>query len=770
MSFKKNAITVFSIAKTELQVFFYSPIAWIILVIFTFQAGLFFTDVFDMFVHGKSVGMPLYDLTSNVFKGMRGLFSLIQSSLHLYIPLLTMGVMSRELSSGSIKLLYSSPVSNYQIVLGKYLALVIYALVIVGLLGVFGIFAMGAIVHADLPLILCGLLGLFLLTCAYSAVGLFMSSLTSYTVVAAMGTLAVLSLLAYMKEVWQDIAFVRDITYWLAINGRSDTFIAGLITTEDVIYFLMVAGLFISFTIIRMQSSRQNNSLWITAGKYVSVVLVVALVGYFTSLPQFKKYYDVTHTKVNTLTQSSQDVVSKLTDGLTIHTYVNMLEPNYHMAVPKQYKSDVRQFERYQRFKPELKVQYHYYYRLTADNEQLRKIYPRFSDKQLIDTLRKLHNWNFPIVPYSEIQKEVDLAGEDFRFVRQLVRENGQKTFLRIFNDNNRAPSETEITAAFKRLVMELPLVGFVKGHGERQSDSRQDRGYNMIAQEKTYRFALINQGFDFTNVTLDKDVPAKVRILVIAEPRSAYSDSELAHLDQYIARGGNLLVAGDPERREFTNALIAPLGVQLQPGLLVKPSKTFQPDLLLLKPLPNAGTLSYHLHGMRAKGQVMAMNKTSGLSFDGSKGFKAMPLFATDSSGSWNELETTNFIDDSVVLNTAAGEVEQSLPTVLALWRKVNGKEQKIIVTGDADWLSNGELSMNRNMVNTSSFALINASFFWMSDGEVPIDMRRPSPIDTDFRIGKDSWGIVLLVFKWGFPALLVLTGVLIWVRRRGR
>jgi ABC-2 type transport system permease protein len=770
MSFKRDTITVFQIAKTELQVLFYSPVAWIIIVIFTFQAGLIYTDAFDMFIQGKSMGMPLNDLTSGVFKGMRGLYTQIQSSLHLYIPLLTMGVMSRELSSGSIKLLYSAPVTNYQIIFGKYLALVFYALVIAALLGVFGIYSIGVIKNVDWPLILCGLLGLFLLTCAYAAIGLFMSSLTSYTVVAAMGTLAILSLLSYVKEFWQDIALVRDVTYWLSINGRSDTFIAGLITTEDVLYFLMVSGLFISFTIIRMQTSRQQKPFWQVAGKYVLVTLIVSLVGYFSSLPSLKKYYDVTYSKVNTLTQSSQAVVGKLTDGLTIDTYVNMFEQNYYMGVPRQYKNDVKQFERYLRFKPDIKVNYHYYYHHVEGEQPLPKQYAKLTDAQYIDTLKRMRNWNFPIVPYSALKKEVDLESEGFRFVRRLRRENGATTFLRMYNDSYRNPSETEITAAFKRLVMELPLVGFVKGHGERQSDSRQDRGYNMIAQEKTFRYALINQGFDFTNVQLDKPVPAKVRILVIAEPRSAYTDTEMVHLNEYIARGSNLLVAGDPGKREFTNALIAQLGVQLLRGMLVKPSKTFQPDLALLKPSAKGAMFSYHLHSMKARGQVLSMPGVSALSFDTSKGFQALVLFRSDSTGSWNELETTNFIDDSLQLNAAAGEQEQAQPAVLALGRKVNGKQQKIIVTGDADWLSNGELAMTRNMLSASNFSLINAAFYWMSDGEVPIDMRRPSSIDNDFRIGKEGWSIVTVLLKWGYPVLLVLAGVLIWVRRRGR
>lgn len=66
------------------------------------------------------------------------------------------------------------------------------------------------------------------------------------------------------------------------------------------------------------------------------------------------------------------------------------------------------------------------------------------------------------------IRKQIDLWPEGNRFVRLLERESGEKTFLRVYNDMYHHPFETEITAAFKRLVMELPKVGFLTGHGER--------------------------------------------------------------------------------------------------------------------------------------------------------------------------------------------------------------------------------------------------------------------------------------------------------------
>lgn len=761
--------TIFRLARTELQVMFYSPVAWLILIIFTFQVGMTFTDNYDGMIRLGVMKLPGQNFTINTFAGWMGVYSKVQSYLYLYIPLLTMSIMSRELGTGSIKLLYSSPITNSQIILGKYLSLMIFSLVLTGILSIFGIFAVFTIDHVDIPFLLTCLLGLYLLTCAYAAIGLFMSSLTSYNVVAALGTVTIFALLGYVKDLGQDIAFVRDITYWLAITGRSSTFISGMITSEDVLYFIIVICLFLGFTIIKLQAGRIKTSWFVTLGKYAAVFSIAMLLGYFSARPMFKVYYDATRIKENTLTKSSQDVMAKLKTGLTIHTYTNMLDPTAYTALPMQYKSDVDNFKQYIRFKPDIKLDYTYYYH-HADNPQMERMYPKLSDKKRLDTMMKLNKFDFDVVPYSAISREVDLAPENYRFVRVLELDNGKKTFLRLFNDMRRLPSEREITAAIKRMVMKLPVIAFVQGHGERESNGEQDRGYNMIAREKTFRYALINQGFDFTNVTLDQAVPDSIRIMVIAEPKQAYTSVQQQNLNQYIARGGNLIIAGEPGRQAQMNAITAPLGVQFLPGRLVKPNLKFQSDLIMLKAGQDALDFSPYLKDMQKFQSVITMPSAGALSYTVDKGFNVKPLFRTDSAGSWNEVETTNFVDDSVKLNPAKGEIVQSYPTVLALSRKVKGNEQKIIVTGDADWLSNGELGMQRNGVESSNFSLIVSSFYWLSDGEVPIDMTRDTPPDGSLSIGEKGWAWFGFFFKWGLPVLMIAVSLIIWMRRRGR
>ena len=735
---------IYRIARTEMQTLFYSPVAWLIIVIFTFQVGMYFSDIFGGMVRNQELGYTLRSVTLNVFSGRFGLFTAVQQYLYFYIPLLTMGLMSRELGSGSIRLLYSSPVTNIQIILGKFLSMMFYGLILMFILFIFGLYGAFTIKMVDFPVILSGILGLYLLTCAYAAIGLFMSSLTSYQVVAAMGTLAVLAVLNFVGGMWQEIEFVRDITYWLSINGRAAEFINGLICSEDVLYFLIVIALFLTLAVLRL--------------------------GYLSSRPKLMGFYDSTRTKVRTLTPNSQEIVNKMEGGLTITTYTNLLDEYYTVALPRYVNQDLDRFKQYRRFKPEIRMKYVYYYD-KANNPQLDRRFPELSDRERM--VKTANSWdldtNMFLTP-EQIREQIDLRPEGNRFVRQLKRDNGQQTFLRIFDDMYRHPFESEITAAFKRLVMRLPVVGFIKGHGERDCVREGDRDYNRFAQDKPFRYSLINQGFDFEEITLDKDIPEHLAILVLADVRTPFSGEEMQRLNRYIEKGGNILIAGEPRRQEIMNPIIRSLGVQFMPGRLVRPSENFQADFIMACPTPEAGELSYIFKEMIDRERVLTMPGCAGLEYTTDKGFRVTPLFVSDTVGCWNEVETTDFVDDTVRLNPAVGEVERTYTTALALSRKVGDKEQKIVILGDADCISNGEISISRKNVRAANYSLISGAFFWMSDEEVPIDVRRPTAPDNAVNIGDTGMYISKIGFMGCLPVALAIWAIFIWVRRRGR
>ena len=152
---------ILRISKTELKIMFFSPIAWLVLIVFAFQVGICFSDLYTNALRYQSIGYPVHNATSEMIGGIRGLFVQMLNYLYLYVPLITMGLMSREFNIGSIKLLYSSPVSNIQIILGKYLSVIIYGLCLILILVLPAFFVEQYVIHPDTMMILVAILGVF---------------------------------------------------------------------------------------------------------------------------------------------------------------------------------------------------------------------------------------------------------------------------------------------------------------------------------------------------------------------------------------------------------------------------------------------------------------------------------------------------------------------------------------------------------------------------------------------------------------------------------
>ncbi|MBR6495986.1 MAG: ABC transporter permease subunit, partial [Rikenellaceae bacterium] len=335
------------ITKAELQTLFYSPVAWMILIIFMIQVCLNFFDIFTPHVVSAEEGYSTYRISLNLFSGRYGLLTALQSQLYFYIPLLTMGLISREYSTGSIKLLYSAPLTNKQIVWGKYLAIATFGAVMLCVLLILFILCSLTIVNFDAPAILSGMLGILLLMLAYMAIGLFISSLTQYQVVAAIGTITIFALLSMVGDMWQDVQFVRDLTWWLSIKGRASEMVNGLICSEDVLYFIILIVLFVNLTIMRLNNVRQKTPKDKSLARYFALVFAAFAVGYISTNPYLMFFYDATETKECTLSEGSQAVMKQLKGKVTLTTYVNTIGRYNYTLTPTGINSDL---ERYKQF------------------------------------------------------------------------------------------------------------------------------------------------------------------------------------------------------------------------------------------------------------------------------------------------------------------------------------------------------------------------------------------------------------------------------------
>lgn len=767
---------ILKIAKKELRVLFYSPVAWILLLVFVFQTGMLFAGKYYGFMKDNVYGDGIvFSASSSIF--LMGLWGYVLKFLYFYIPLLTMGLISKELQCGSIKLLYAAPVTNRQIVLGKFCSMVGFALVLCVVLSVFIIIAAFTVHNFELPMILTGLFGLFLLTCTYAAVGIFVSSLTSYQFVAALGSFMILMLLGLVGGWGQEYDFVRDVTYWLSINGRAQTFLMGMICSEDLLYFPLVTALFLALTIIRLNAIRQKVKFLITLRYNLIVILGACLIGYLSSRPKLMAYYDTTSNKMNTLSEMGQEIVGALNGGLKITAYSNVLYSEYYnFAFPDFIQRNRERFSLFERFKPETELKVVYYYdsispqegafsRLArkSDKKVLREMAREFCEKKKIDFDR--------VKSPEELREEgVDLRGER-TFVWLIERENGQKTWLRTYDDPmDIFPHEVEITMALKRVLSGAPKIGFVQREGVREIWSRDPDGYSRLTTEPRNRRGLMNQGFEICSVDLNQPVPSDVQMLTIPELRIALSEQEIQSLRDYVARGGNLFILGEPRRQTVMNPLLMELfGVELVEGTLVQYRDiSKRPEELYCLFASDSKKLTHRFKGKN----LIPFLTTTAVKKVADKGFQFIPILKTDtlvqelkkteerSYRVWNELESLNYSDKPLIFNSKAGEVAEDYYPLVALTRNVNNREQRIVICGDVDCFA------NHRIVNTMGEALALGIYHYLSEEEMPLSIHREGMKDSRVDISEKGW----IVLKWGmyvYAFIFLFMGVLLWFKR---
>ncbi len=239
-----------AIAGKELRSYFTSPIGWVICGLFLLIFGFFFNTYVDFFISQSlsqmagGTGSPMNINISLI----RPLFSNATVIVLFVLPSITMRTYSEEKRSGTIELLLTSPVTDWQIIIGKFLgAMGLYCVMLLGTLLYMGVlFAYG---QPEWKPLLAGYLGLLLIGGSFISMGLFISSLTKNQIVAGVGTFAA-GLLFWIINWMSDNAspMVADILNYLSITQHFDDFAKGVIATNHLIYYLsfIAFGLFLT--------------------------------------------------------------------------------------------------------------------------------------------------------------------------------------------------------------------------------------------------------------------------------------------------------------------------------------------------------------------------------------------------------------------------------------------------------------------------------------------------------------------------------------------
>ena len=246
---------VITIAAHELRRMFKSPLAWIILAIVQLLLAVLFFIMLNQFLNPA----PWYagrGVTEIIAAGLLQIAGII---LLLVTPFITMRIFSEERRTGTIRLLFSSPVSLTELVLGKYLGLLGFLVIMLFLIALMPLsLLLGA--PLDLLQIGAGLLGLLLLMASFAAVGLFISTLTSQPAIAAIATFGALFMLWIINLAANSGSEIfKSIFSYLSLLNHYDNLIDGIFISTDVIYYLIIITTFIILAIWRLDAERMHS-------------------------------------------------------------------------------------------------------------------------------------------------------------------------------------------------------------------------------------------------------------------------------------------------------------------------------------------------------------------------------------------------------------------------------------------------------------------------------------------------------------------------------
>ncbi len=249
---------VWIICRKELRSYFVSPVAYLLLAMFAVIFGFFFWNILGFFVREGTEAMmrgQMFPMNLNE-RVVRPLLQNISVVGLFLIPLITMRLFAEEKRTGTIELLATSPVTDMQVILGKWTAAMIMygGMLLLSAVNFVFVFRYG---HPDWKPLAIGYLGLLLQAGALLALGTFISTLTKNQIIAGAVTFAV-SLLLYILE-WvtsfETATWVHVVSY-MSIITHFESFSKGLLDSKDAIFYVTLTFLGLFLTSRSMESLR----------------------------------------------------------------------------------------------------------------------------------------------------------------------------------------------------------------------------------------------------------------------------------------------------------------------------------------------------------------------------------------------------------------------------------------------------------------------------------------------------------------------------------
>ncbi len=323
---------------------------------------------------------------------------------------------------------------------------------------------------------------------------------------------------------------------------------------------------------------------------------------------------------------------------------------------------------------------------------------------------------------------------------------------------------EQPLTQALQRLSRrEQRLVLFVDGHGERKPLGIADYDLGTFGQELA-KIGIQAQSF---NLAKDPHIPAVVAALVIAGPQLPLAPGEIKTLLEYVQQGGNLLWLLEPNDPAGLQALAALLGITVWPGVVVDADTS---RLGIQNPtfIP---IVDYGPHPITAPLRApVLLPGAAAMALQPPAGWRAMVLLQSQPR-SWTE---TGSLEGSIQFDPDSAEHPGPLTVGVALsrprpatgseGRPTVGDEQRLVVIGDGDFLSNTYLGNGANLELGLNI------FNWLTLDDALLAIHPRAAPDANLNLSDLTLALIAAFFLLILPGVFLVSGWLIWFRRRRR
>jgi ABC-2 type transport system permease protein len=523
---------VLSILKKEITSYFSSLVAYVTIGVFLLVTGLF---------------LWVFPDSSILDYGYAGLDSLFSTAPYLFmflIPAITMRSLAEERREGTFELLLTRPLTDWQIVLGKYLAcltIVLFAL-LPTLVYYYSVYTLGNPQgNIDTGGVIGSYIGLFLLGAAFCAIGLFASSISKNQIIAF--TIAVFLCFFFYSgfDSLSQLLSLQNLSLEnFGITEHYQSVSRGVLDTRDLTYFIILTGLFICLTLFVLIRQRQKSLKGRDAIFCGSIAGFLVLLGLISTITFTR--FDFTKEKRFTISKISQNIMDTLKAPVRVVVYLK--GDNFSGTMKRLQRATQDMLSDLQAYGHD-KLQFEF-----VDPIATIKALPDTDQKAAYDSLQAKGIAGEPksIKTDNGVTQMLIFPEALIEFEGKYIAVNLLQSRIGLSDEEVYNNSIQNLEYAFSSAIKKLtsggkPIIAFTEGDHE-------------LSDRQLYdAMKSLSDGFEIGRVNL-KTIPfealRKVKLLVIPKPDTTFSELEKFKIDQYIMRGGRVLWAIDQVNAEL--------------------------------------------------------------------------------------------------------------------------------------------------------------------------------------------------------------------------